>query len=231
MSKAVVLVHGAFHGPWCWDRVTPVLDDAGVAWVAPELRGPDLHADADTVRRALDALASDTDVVLVGHSYGGAVVTDAGDHPSVAHVVFLAALALDAGETLTSAGGEEATAIVHESPNLGDVIVANDDATITLPAEHVGPFLYGDCDDDTVAWAASHVRPQPAATFGQSPRRVAWRDRPSTYVVCTRDRAVHPDLQRIFAKRCGSAVEWDSAHSPFASMPRETAELLIDVAR
>jgi pimeloyl-ACP methyl ester carboxylesterase len=229
VSTPVVLVHGAFHGPWCWERVTPLLDAAGVPWIAPELFGPDLHADADTVRRALDTVGGDA--VVVGHSYGGAVVTDAGDHPSVAHVVYLAALALDAGETLTSAGGEEATSIVHESPNLGDVLVANENATITLPEEHVGPFLYGDCDEDTVAWAASRVRPQPLGTFAQSPRHVAWRVKPSTYVVCTKDRAVHPDLQRVLAKRCGTAVEWESAHSPFASMPRQTAELLIDLAR
>lgn len=230
-GRTVVLVHGAFHGPWCWERVTPLLDDAGVPWIAPELHGPDLHADADTVRRALDALSPDDDALLVGHSYGGAVVTDAGDHPAVAHVVYLAALALDVGETLASAGGEEAMTIVHESPNLGEVLVASEDGTITLPAEHVGPFLYGDCDDDTVAWAASHVRPQPPGTFAQSTRHVAWQVKPSTYAVCTKDRAVHPDLQRILATRCGAAVEWESAHSPFASIPQETADFLIDLAQ
>jgi pimeloyl-ACP methyl ester carboxylesterase len=229
MTRPLVLVHGAWHGPWCWSRVTPLLDAAGVEWHAPELAGPDLHGDAALVRDVLDGVDG---AVLVGHSYGGAVITEAGAHPSVAHLVYLAALALDGDETLSSAGGEEAARrVAHETPNLGDFLVDRGDGTFGLAPEAVGPYLYGDCDDATVAWASSRLRPQPAAVFGQSPAAVAWREKPSTYVVCRADRAVPPDLQRLLARRCTASVEWDASHSPFASIPEQTAEFLIALAR
>ena len=105
----IVLVHGAWHGAWCWERLTPLLDDAGVTSIAVDLpghgndRGPftDLHGDADRVRETLDDV--DGDVVLVGHSYGGCVITDAGAHPDVRHLVYVAAFPLDADESAANA--------------------------------------------------------------------------------------------------------------------------------
>ena len=228
MTATVVLVHGAFHGSWCWERVTPLLDDAGVAWRTVDLDGPDIASDAATVRAALDRL--DHPVVLVGHSYGGAVISAAGDHPSVARLVYLAALALDESETLGSAGGNEARRVVHPSPNLGDVIEFHE-ATAVLPADQVGPFLYNDCDDATIDWAATRVRPQSSAVFADVAGPPAWRVKPSTYVVCTEDRAVPAELQRILALRCGESLEWATSHSPFASRPDLVVGLLADLAR
>ena len=102
-GATVVLVHGAWMGAWCWDAVTQQLDAAGVANVALEnpsvAHAPsDLHADADNVMQAIDEIGGP--VVLVGHSYGGAVVTDAGIHPNVEHIVYLTAFALDDGESV-----------------------------------------------------------------------------------------------------------------------------------
>ena len=228
MTSTVVLVHGAFHGSWCWERVTPLLDDAGVAWRAVDLAGPDLASDGATVRAELDRV--DDPVVLVGHSYGGAVISAAGDHPTVTRLVYLAALALDEGETLGSAGGDEARRVVHPSPNLGDVIEFHG-ATAVLPADQVGPYLYNDCDDATVEWAAARVRPQPSAVFADVAGPPAWRVKPATYAVCTEDRAVPAALQRILALRCSESLEWTTSHSPFASRPDLVAELLVDLAR
>src|SRR5438874_2230227 len=102
-----------WHGAGCFGRVLPLLDAAGVPAVAIDLPGhgadpgpvTDLHGDADRVRSVLDGI--DGDVVLLGHSYGGAVITDAGTHPSVRHLVYLCALALDAGESGNRAAVDE----------------------------------------------------------------------------------------------------------------------------
>src|SRR5207302_1944698 len=106
MARSVVLVHGAWHGSWCWGRVMPLLRDAGVDTTAVDLPSRsdplgDLHGDAAHVRSVLDASAGE--VVLVGHSYGGAVITGAGTHDAVAHLVYLCAFALDKGESCMAA--------------------------------------------------------------------------------------------------------------------------------
>src|SRR3954451_20552191 len=102
MAATLVLVHGAWHGAWCWERVTPLLDRARAPWIAIDLPGhgddpgpfTDLHGGADRVREVLDCI--DGDVVPLGHSYGGTVITDACVQPAVRRCVYLAALAVDA---------------------------------------------------------------------------------------------------------------------------------------
>src|SRR5947209_6950240 len=79
--------------------------------------------------------------------------------------------------------------------------------------------------------SVSHLTPQPMATLSQAPPAVAWRERPSTYVVCTDDNIVHPDLQRVMARRCSSSLEWPTDHSPFLSTPKLVADLLIELAQ
>src|SRR5438132_1148919 len=137
MPAGVVLVHGAWHGAWCFDRVLPRLRDAGV-----------------------DAVAID----LPGH-------------------------------------GEDAAAC-----------------------------FYNDCDAGTVAWAVDRLGPHPMVNLGQAPTAIAWRARPSTYVVCREDLAVHPDVQRLMAQRCTTTLEWPTGHSPFLSRPDLLAGLLADLA-
>jgi pimeloyl-ACP methyl ester carboxylesterase len=244
-APMVVLVHGAWHGGWCWERVVDRLSAAGVGAVAVDLPGHgrdpgppgDLHHDAARVRDVLDGV--DGPVVLVGHSYGGAVITEAGCHPAVGHLVYLCALALDGDETCTSAAAVEATAaqISHEGrPNLGSGLIPDDQgAAVTLEPSVATACLYNDCDPDTVDWAVARLGPQPLVTLQQTPAAVAWRTKPSTYVVCADDMAIHPDLQRILAKRCSHSIEWDSGHSPFLSQPDQVAgtlrELAISVAK
>src|SRR3954468_22770120 len=122
MTATLVLVHGAWHGAWCWERLTPLLDDAGVPWIAVDLPGhgedpgpmTDMYGDADHVRRVLDSV--DGEVVLVGHSYGGIVITDVGVHPAVRHLVYIAAFAVDADESAMSAVADEALAAGVEHP-------------------------------------------------------------------------------------------------------------------
>jgi len=237
MTATVVLVHGAWHGAWCFDRLVPLLQHAGVPALAPDLPGhgadpgpfADLHGDAARVREVLDGIEGD--VVLLGHSYGGAVITEAGVHPAVSHLVYLCALVLDEGESCAAAAVGEAAGLSHAGrPNLADAWVSHPDGTTTLTPEGAAMCLYNDCDSDTVAWAVAHLCPQPMGNLGQAPSAVAWRQRPSTYVVCTDDQAIHPGLQEALACRCTQRHIWETSHSPFASQPDRLATLLVELA-
>ena len=235
----VVLVHGAWHGAWCWERVIPGLVDHGVRTVALDLPGhgadpgplADLHGDVARVRQMLDGL--DEPALLVGHSYGGAVITEAGDHPMVDHLVFIAAFALDAGESCMSAAinESEVAGISWEGrPNLGDGFVPGTDETVTLDPTIAAQCLFNDCDNDTVAWAIPRLGPHPLGNLQQEPTAVSWRRKPSTYVVCAEDLAVPPELQRVMARRCASTVEWQTGHSPFLSRPDLVEGLVTEFA-
>jgi pimeloyl-ACP methyl ester carboxylesterase len=223
--RSVVLVHGAWHGAWCWASVLAGLDERGIDAVAVDLPGPDLHADADHVRSVLD---DHEHVVLVGHSYGGAVITDAGAHPAVERLVYVAAFALDEGETLAAVdlpGGE-----------LGELMAAvrfGDDGYMTLDPDAAGPVLFDDCSPADTQRALSLLRPQSLACMNQPARAVAWRLHPTTYLLCGADRTVPPGFQRAMAERIpGVAIaEWpDASHSPFLSMPGAVVDVIAGLA-
>lgn len=237
--RPVVLVHGAWHGAWCWGPVVEGLAKRGVHAIAIDLPGHgadtgplgDLYGDAQRVREVLEAQGQD-DMVLVGHSYGGAVITEAGSHPSVGRLVFICALALSAAEScMTVAAGDPATASISNEgrPDLSQAMVADNGQTTLNPAL-AAACLYNECDAETAAWAIDHLGPQPMVTFQQTPRSVAWLSKPSTYAVCTNDMAVHPGLQRMMAARCTRAFEWESDHSPFLSHRDLVLDLLVDEA-
>ena len=232
MSAQVLLVHGAWHGRWCFDRVRSLLAAADVHGIAVDLPGhgddpgpfTDLHGDVERVAAALEGLS---DVVLLGHSYGGAVITEAGVHEAVRHLVYLSGLALDHGETCQAAAVAESAGISHEGrPDLGASLTFHDDGTSTL-LPSAASCLYQDCGPAEVAWAMAHVGPQPMLNLSQEPAAVAWKHKPSTYVVCAHDQAVHPELQRILARRCTTTTEWPTGHSPFLSQPERIADLLL----
>ncbi|MGZ4763375.1 MAG: alpha/beta fold hydrolase [Ilumatobacteraceae bacterium] len=239
-DPTIVLVHGAWHGAWCWDLVRERLESAGVHVVAVDLPGhgasreplADLHGDAAAVTSALDCL--DGPAVLVGHSYGGAVVTEAGAHDRVAHVVYIAAFNLAHGECVGRAAADEAAAadIDHSGrPALGAALTRVDGGeSTTVIAELAAPIFYNDCTAETASWAIAQLGRQRMANFSDQPSAIAWLDRPSTYVTCRDDNAVHPDLQRILARRATTSIEWPTGHTPFLSQPQLVSELLLDIA-
>jgi len=215
------------------------LADRGIAAVALDLPGhgahggalTDLHGDAEHVRMALDGF--DEPVVLVGHSYGGVVITEAGVHRRVAHLVYLASFNLDDGESAMSAAVAESDSAGLDHTGRPDAlsrIHLAEDGTSTVDPDGARILLYNDCSDENADWAVHRLGAHLTESLSQSPRCVAWRQRPSTYAVCTLDNIVHPDLQRLLARRADNVVEWPTGHSPFLSRPDLVADLLAGLA-
>jgi pimeloyl-ACP methyl ester carboxylesterase len=234
-APPILLVHGAWHGAWCWERVVPLLENAGRRVVAIDL--PGLGADTTPPERVtLDAYAERicaalTDIgepaVVVGHSMGGIAISQAAERcpERVAHLVYLTAFLLTDGETLLSVAETDPEALVP--PN----IVLNDAHTAaTLRPESLAEALYGDCSEDDVAWASARLVPQAAAPLG-TPLHVTealWGAIPRTYVHCTDDRAITLGCQMQMVARVGvgTVKTLAASHSPFLSMPGPVAEII-----
>ncbi|MEU8630823.1 alpha/beta hydrolase [Amycolatopsis sp. NPDC048633] len=218
----ILFVHGAFvrDGAWWWQPTADVLAAHGLrssAAVLPSCEGDprgDLHDDAAAVRALLDA--SGEPAVLVGHSYGGVVISEAGNHPAVRRLVYVTSFLPDAGEALADFGGAE------PSP----WHVSHGDGTAGVREELVRPLFAQDFDDATYAGAAARLTAQNESVFGQRTTNAAWREIPSTYLVCAEDRATPPEKQREHAARATDVVELPVAHHPFVTRPDLVAEVL-----
>jgi pimeloyl-ACP methyl ester carboxylesterase len=234
----VLLVHGAWHGAWCWAPLQSELDRRGVASLAIDLPGHGLSREdagdlADDVRRVHDALASIGEpVVLVGHSYGGAVVTGAvGGAHNVVALVYLTAFAMLAGECIN----DVIRAVPTPDPVLRRAIVMRDDGSSVLDPEHVVESLYANCPPPMAEAAIRRLGPPRMSTFGQpvesSPLGARPSSVPTTYVRCTADNAIPVAQQDVMAARCDEVVSLDTDHSPFASATDAVADVIEHVAR
>src|ERR671916_1614736 len=201
VGMKVVFVHEAlvFDGAWWWHRMVGPLAALGLDTRAVELPScvappvppagalGDMRADADAVRAALDE--EDGPVMLVGHSYGGMVITDAAaGRENVEHLVYVTSVMPERDETPAGLGaGREPGPWMDPRP---------EDSTMGVKAELLPEAFMQDCDEAAVAGALERLTRQPLAVFGQAPRAVAWREKPSTYVVCAEDRATPAEAQR-----------------------------------
>ena len=218
----LLLVHGSFHGAWCWDHLIPELAARDVDAYAIELPFTSLAYDAAAVASAIEEAKGP--LIVVGHSYGGAVVTLAAgpsDHRRGAtHLVYLAALMTDPIQPLDLKATAGMNAIQFEQ-----------DGRASVDPSKATQALFHRCQPDLAAWAASKLRPMPLGDYGsmhdQEP--VAWQVVPSTYVLCTDDRAVDPSDQRRMAMQAGACIELDSDHSPFLSTISPLADVLARV--
>ena len=219
--KPVVLVHGAWHGAWCWAKVLDGLTAAGIAATAVELPlqgGP--GPDAEAVRAALDGLE---DAVVMGHSYGGVVISAAcSGATNVAHLVYLCAFQLAEDETTLTITTAYPGAIAEAMRIDGD--------GRTIDPDHLESLFYADCSAADIELARRSLRPMPARPAPLDPYLPAWRDIPSTYVICEADQAIPPDAQRMMAGRAGDVRTWPTSHSPFFSRPDLVVALLTELA-
>ena len=213
----VVLIHGALHGPWCWDGVADNLERLGVSAIAPELP---FTGFADDVARARESLENaGPGAVVCGHSYGGMVISEAAEGLSnVVRLVYLAAMQTDIGESVFD--------VMSRHPSPGSPPTARVvDGKFEYDLGELREFFYADSDPAVVAEIAPLLRPMLQENWVLR-REPAWRQMPSTYVVCAHDRVVAPELQREMATRAQVVVEWESDHSAFLTRPAELAHLL-----
>ncbi|MER5296755.1 alpha/beta hydrolase [Streptomyces pharetrae] len=229
----IVLVHGAFADGSGWNPVIERLQRSGhrVRAVANPLRG--LAADAAHVRGVLASLTEP--VVLAGHSYGGAVITEAAHGlPNVKALVYVAAFVPDAGEVLGELAAsfpgselqEALTAVPSPAPD------GSPGADLYIREDSFRHVFAGDVPHGTARLLAATQRPLTATAFTDRATVAAWRTIPSWNLVATRDRGIPPELQRFQARRAGSrTVEVPSSHLPLYSRPGDVAGLIRDAAR
>jgi pimeloyl-ACP methyl ester carboxylesterase len=213
----VVLVHGLWHQPQHLAPLARLLERSGAMVLVPRLHRGSFEADVAAVQAVVDVAAAPP--VLVGHSYGGAVITDV---VGAAHLVYLAAFVPDAGESAASLNGRDG--LINAAVRLRD-----DGETEVVP-ELADAHLYHDCTPEQRARARSLLVPQAARSGRGTPIRTAWRTAPSTYVMSTEDRAVAPEVQRRMAARCTDIVELEAGHSAYLSRTRDVAELVASIA-
>ncbi|MFJ1762848.1 alpha/beta hydrolase [Amycolatopsis sp. NPDC088138] len=213
---SIVLVHGQWHDPGHFDLVAAPLRDSGAVVVVPELHRGSLAADTAAVQAVVDDLHEKP--VVLGHSYGGSVITGL---TGAAHLVYLAAFVPDEGESAASLG--------RSTHLIGPAVIPLEDGSTRLDLAMVTQAMYEGCEPERVTWALALLRPQGPGCGRGVPARQAWHDTPSTYVVCSHDRAVDPDLQRKMALRCETTLTWNCGHSPFVTDPELVIDLLRDI--
>jgi pimeloyl-ACP methyl ester carboxylesterase len=226
MSKqtkpSIVFAHGLWADGSCFGKLIPALQDEGHEVMASQHGLNSLKSDVDCVTRCFGRVSGP--VVLVGHSYGGTLITHAGTDKRVAALVYIAALAPDETETSQSQQQKFPVTDVFSHIEIAD-------GRIWLRPDGTPDFC-GDLSEteQKIVWATQTV-PVPDL-FNQKHDGVAWRTKPSWYVVGAKDRTVHPDLERFVAKRMDAkTVELDSSHVPMLSQPQAVLDVIRNAAR
>ncbi|XVU22869.1 alpha/beta fold hydrolase [Actinoplanes sp. CA-054009] len=228
MNPTVVLVHGAFADGSSFAKLVPVLLDAGLKVLVPAVPNRSLSGDAAYISSVLRSIEGP--VVLVGHSYGGAVITVAGAEENVEALVYLAGYALEEGESLAELQGrfpdsELASALVYTPyPIEGSTEPGTD---VSVDAGRFAKIFAHDVDPELARVLAVSQRPLAAAAFTEPAAVAAWRTKPAWGVISTSDNTINPDVERFGYQRGGiRPVEIDSSHVVMISHPREVADVI-----
>ena len=220
-GTSVVIVHGAFADGSDWARVIPLLQAKGVNVTAIQNPLTSLKDDVAVTRRVLDAQTGK--VVLVGHSWGGTVITEAGIHDKVAALVYVAAFAPDAGQASAELGNGYAP-----SPGIGK-LVADSEGFLTLPPAAMRDDFAQDVPAAQTAVMSATQGPIKGSAFGEKATSAAWKVKPSWYIVSSKDRMIDPQLQRAMAKKIGARTTvLPSSHVPQQSRPADVAKVILE---
>ncbi len=219
----VVLVHGGFADGSGWQGVYKLLKADG--YQVSIVQNPTLSLAGDVAATRMIIDAQDDRVILVGHSYGGAVVTEAGNHPNVEALVYIAAFAPDTGESVN-------TLIANPPPGAPvPPILPPQDGFLFLDKEKFAASFAADVDPELAAFMADSQVPWGVDALGGTISEPAWRTKPSWYLVATDDRMIPPPAQRAMSERAGSTVvEVEGSHAIYVSQPAAVAELIVKAA-
>lgn len=215
MMKSILLVHGAWHGAWCWNLVEKELKNKGVDVRSLNLPFTGVNDDIASVSNALKDI--DNQVILLGHSYGGIVISSAAEaKENVDQLIYLSAILLEPGESMQLDGSK---------------IQIDVDANLISEVKKSSAIaaFYGDVDPKLAKTSTELLRPFPIVSGSQGIGE-AWREKHSTYIVCQEDKAIPPELQYVMAKKANRIIEWQCGHSPFLSKPKLVIDLLLNLA-
>ena len=219
--KNVVLVHGAFADGSGWDAVASILRKDGYKVSVVQHPETSYADDQKYTKAAIDAM--DGPVVLVGHSYGGSVITEAGNHPKVQALVYIAAFALDEGESCAS--------IEQAVPQASTAFKADSSGNWWIEPEHFAADFAADIPKEKAEFMAIAQVPISTDGFTHKVTSPAWRNKPTWYIVASDDRSINPIQERMMAKRAkAKTIEVKSSHVAYMSHPKESAKLIEEAA-
>jgi pimeloyl-ACP methyl ester carboxylesterase len=221
LIKNVVLVHGAFADGSGWEAVANILKNDGYKVAVVQHPETSYAEDIKFTKAVIDRQSGP--VVLVGHSYGGAVITEAGNHPKVAALVYVAAFALDTGESCA--------AIEQALPPATKGIKSTDDGYFYIDSAVYHADFAADLPAAKATFMAESQVLISADSFTHKVTSPAWKTKPTWYMVATADRSINPDQERMMAKRANAkTIEVNSSHVAYMSHPKETAKLIEEAA-
>ena len=223
IAKNVVLVHGGFVDGSGWQGVYHLLRRDGYKVTIVQNPTLSLEGDAEVTRRILER--QDGPTVLVGHSYGGAVISEAGTHPAVSALVYITAFAPDKGESVN-------TLIANPLPGAPvPPILPPQDGFLFLDRDKFAASFAGDLPLDEAQFMADSQVPWGVEALGGAITEPAWRQKPSWYLVATEEHMIPPPAQRAMAERAGATVaETPASHSVYLSQPQAVADLIKQAA-
>ena len=223
-KKSIVLVHGGFVDGSGWEDVYKLLKKDGYAVSIVQNPTLSLTDDVAVTRRAIETQTGP--IILVGHSYGGAVITEAGNDPKVAGLVYITAFALDNGESVS--------ALIKDPPPGAPVppILPPQSGFLFLDKAKFPASFAADVDPEKAAFMADSQVPWGVEALSGTVSTAAWRNKPSWYLVATEDRMIPPPAQRFMSQRAGSkVVEVAGSHAIYVSQPQAVAKLIEEASQ
>ncbi len=223
-AKTVVLVHGAFADGTSWQKVIPHLEKAGLKVIAVQNPLDSLDNDVSAAKRAIKN--AEGPVVLVGHSWAGVVITEAGADPKVKSLVYVAAYAPDKGQSLED--------ITSKYPQLESrkEYMKDDDGFLKISDQGIKKYFAADLDPETKAVVAATQGPFHIRCLSAKVTAAAWREKPTFMVVATKDQIIPPQLEKDQVKAANAkAIEIPSSHVAMLSHPKEVSDLIIEAAK
>ena len=220
--KNIVLVHGAFADGSSWAKIIPLLEAEGLHVTAVQNPLTSLADDVAATKRAL--AQQDGPVLLVGHSWGGMVISDAGNDPKVAGLVYVAAAAPDANQSLGD--------LTKSAPTVGLKQIKADAGFLSMTPQGINEDFAQDLTATERKVIVATQQPVAAAAFGDKMATVAWQTKPSWYIVASNDHMISPDLEQAMAKKIkATTLTLASSHVPMLSQPQKVADFIAEAAK
>lgn len=222
-KKTIVLVHGAFADGSSWSKVIPILLGKGFKVVAVQNPTTSLADDVAAVNRALESV--DESVVLVGHSWGGVVITEAGTHEKVESLVYVSAFAPSIGQSINDLFAD------YPQPEWFTQVSADSGGFLKISTQGIAEYFAQDLSDDEKKLVAAVQTPFALSSNADKATKAAWETKPSWFVVSENDRIIYPELERKMAEKIGATVtEVAASHVSMLAKPEEVAEVIIAAA-